>query len=68
MQLAELVINQNPFWFNSHVLFFDVDNQKKMAKGMLSFYYIFIDQLDVKLFKDKFDELVDVEPCFFFVN
>lgn len=68
IQLAELTISKNPFWFNSLVIFFDIDNQDKIPMGMLSFYNIFIEQLDIKLFKDQFNELVNAEPCFFFLS
>lgn len=65
--VGELLMTSNPYWFNHQVVFFEDDNPRIYPKGIISFYDVFVDQLDIKLYEEQFDEsLSSSNACFFF--
>ncbi len=65
--VGELLMTNNPYWFNNHVVFFEDDNHDQYPEGMISFYEIFVEQLDIKLYEEQFeDSLTSSSACFFF--
>ncbi len=67
--VARIHMNTDPFWFYNLVVFFDEDNKVKLPKGILSFYHLFVDQLDMKLFEEQIPQSISSSrACFFYVN
>ncbi|QKG79266.1 hypothetical protein [Tenuifilum thalassicum] len=67
--LGRMHMNTDPFWFYNLVVFFDEDNDNKPPNGMLSFYDLFVDQLDVKLFEEQIPQsLNNSRACFYYLN
>lgn len=65
--VGEFLMKNNPYWFNFEVIFFDIDNQDIYPDGFLSFYQIFVDQLDIKLYEEQMDDsLSSSNACFYF--
>ncbi|MGE0076867.1 MAG: hypothetical protein AB7S48_03315 [Bacteroidales bacterium] len=65
--VGELLMTSNPYWFNNQVVFFEDDNQSQYSEDYISFYNIFVDQLDIKLYEEQLDDfLTCTSACFFF--
>lgn len=65
--VGELLMTSNPYWFNHQVVFFENDAPVEKINELISFYEVFIDQLDIKLYEEQFDEsLSSSNACFFF--
>lgn len=65
--IGEHLMANNPYWFNNQVVFFEDDNRDKYPEDMIPFYDIFVEQLDIKLYEEQFDDpLTSSNACFFF--
>lgn len=65
--VGDYLMTSNPYWFNHQVVFFDEDYLEKHANENVSFYDIFVEQLDLKLYEEQFEEkLTSSNACFFF--
>jgi len=67
--IGRIYMNADPYWFYNLVIFFDEDNQHLLPRGMLSFYNLFVDQLDLKLYEEQVThKLSKSHSCFFYMN
>ncbi len=67
--VGRIHMNTDPFWFYNLVIFFDEDNQTRLSEGMLSFYHLFVDQLDMKLYEEQIPQSINTSrACFFYMN
>lgn len=65
--VGELLMTSNPYWFYHQVVFFENDVPVKKEDDIISFYEIFTDQLDIKLYEEQIDESLSSScACFFF--
>lgn len=67
--VGRIFMDTDPFWFYNLVIFFDEDNQRLQPRGMLSFYHLFVDQLDMKLYEEQIPHSINTsKACFFYMN
>lgn len=69
--IVELVRNtymkHNPYFFYREVIFFNLEEPIKPHTEFLSFYDMFVRQVDIKLLEEQSeDELKRTKACFFF--
>lgn len=57
----------NPYFFYKEVIFFNLEEPIKADPSLLSFYDMFVRQVDIKLIEEQSDELLRrSKACFFF--
>jgi len=57
----------NPYFFYREVIFFNLEEPIKSNPSLLSFYDLFVRQVDVKLLEEQTEEnLKRTKACFFF--
>lgn len=57
----------NPYFFYREVVFFNLEEPTKTASEFLSFYDMFVRQVDIKLLEEQSeDNLRRTKACFFF--
>ena len=57
----------NPSFFYREVIFFNIDEPIKVNPSILSFYDLFVRQVDIKLLEEQSEEsLKRTKACFFF--
>jgi hypothetical protein len=57
----------NPYFFYREVIFFNLEEPTKSNSSLLSFYDMFVRQVDIKLLEEQSDDnLRRTRACFFF--
>jgi len=57
----------NPYFFYREVVFFNLEEPIKSSPSLLSFYDMFVRQVDVKLLEEQSEEILKrTKACFFF--
>ena len=57
----------NPYFFYREVIFFNLEKPIKSNPSLLSFYDLFVRQVDIKLLEEQTDDNLNrTKACFFF--
>jgi hypothetical protein len=60
-------MTHNPYFFYREVIFFNLEEPIKSNPSLLSFYDLFVRQVDIKLLEEQTEEtLKRTKACFFF--
>ncbi len=66
-QVCNIFMSHNPYFFYREVIFFDLEIPEKTDPSLLSFYEIFVQQVDIKLLEEQSEEKYQrSRACFFF--
>jgi hypothetical protein len=65
--VCDVLMNTNPYFFYKEVIFFNLEEPAPVDSTFLTFYEIFVRQVDIKLLEELSDEnLHRSKACFFF--
>jgi hypothetical protein len=66
-QVGNIFMSHNPYFFYREVIFFNLEIPEKTDSSLLSFYEIFVQQVDIKLLEEQSEEEYQrSRACFFF--